>query len=103
MAQRVNADGIGVRGAHRPREGGEQLRLEQFVVGQSQRLGGDCVKALRSYDAYLRTNPAPAEQVKTKKNIERCEQDLKDRPPPVTEIAPPIVVEPGVAPAAIVR
>src|SRR5687767_4134452 len=45
-----------------------------YASAQSQRLGGDCATALRSYDAYLRTNPAEAEQVKAKANIERCEQ-----------------------------
>ena len=63
-----------------------------YASAQSQRLGGDCAKALRSYDAYLRTNPPEAEKVKARTNIERCEQDLKDRPPPVAEIAPPIQV-----------
>lgn len=72
-----------------------------YASAQSQRLGGDCAKALRSYDAYLRTNPAETEKVKARANIERCEQDLKDRPPPVAEIAPPIqVIEVPAPPAA---
>jgi tetratricopeptide (TPR) repeat protein len=69
-----------------------------YASAQSQRLSGDCVKALRSYDAYLRTNPAEPEQLKAKSNIERCEQDLKDRAPPVAEIAPPIAIVPVPAP-----
>lgn len=68
-----------------------------YASAQSQRLGGDCTKALRSYDAYLRTNPSKTEQAKTQKNIERCQQDLKDHPPiaePVTD--PTTILQPEI-------
>lgn len=45
-----------------------------YAVAQAQRLGGDCEKALLSYQAYLRTNPT--DPSKAQKNIERCQQDL---------------------------
>ena len=45
-----------------------------YAVAQAQRLGGDCEKALLSYEAYLRTNPADPSKAQT--NIERCQQDL---------------------------
>jgi len=51
-----------------------------WASGQALRLGGDCVKALRAYRAFLRTKPADETKVNT--NIERCEQYLKDHPPP---------------------
>ncbi|HUS32071.1 MAG TPA: hypothetical protein VMZ53_26410 [Kofleriaceae bacterium] len=50
-----------------------------YAAAQSQRLAGDCTNALLSYNAYLRTNPKDAERDKAQKNIERCEQDLKDK------------------------
>jgi tetratricopeptide (TPR) repeat protein len=62
-----------------------------YATAQSQRLGGQCEKALLSYDAYLRTNPPATERSKTEANIERCKQDLKDREAAVeaTQVAPP--------------
>lgn len=50
-----------------------------YASAQSQRLGGDCTKALQSYQAYLRANPPEAERAKATANIERCEQELRDR------------------------
>lgn len=79
-----------------------------YASAQSQRLGGDCTKALQSYQAYLRANPPESEKAKAQANIERCEQDLREReaaanadqisvpydvpappPPPPEEIPPP--------------
>ena len=67
-----------------------------YASAQAQRLAGDCTKALRSYRAYLRTNPSATDEEKAKKNIDRCEQDLKDHPPIVTPlgIAPAVVTPP---------
>jgi tetratricopeptide (TPR) repeat protein len=66
-----------------------------YASAQAQRLGGDCAKALLSYKAYLRTKPA--DESKALKNIERCEQDLKDHPPreAPTMIAP-LIPTPGI-------
>jgi len=50
-----------------------------YASAQSQRLGGDCTKALQSYQAYLRANPPESEKAKAQANIERCEQDLRER------------------------
>jgi tetratricopeptide (TPR) repeat protein len=71
-----------------------------YASAQALRLGGDCTRALRAYNAYLRTNPSAMEKDKTQKNIQRCEQDLKDHPPveeskvvpvttPVNPVTPP--------------
>jgi len=62
-----------------------------YATAQSQRLGGHCEQALLSYDAYLRTNPAPAERAKTEANTLRCQQDIKDREAAAlaTQVAPP--------------
>lgn len=67
-----------------------------YAIAQAQRLGGDCVKALRSYNAYLRTNPA--DDSKARANIARCEQDLKDHPPApdsLTIVPGPVVLPPS--------
>ncbi len=50
-----------------------------YASAQSQRLGGDCTKALQSYQAYLRANPPESERAKANANIERCEQELRER------------------------
>ena len=71
-----------------------------YATAQAQRLAGNCVKALLSYKAFLRTKPGDD---KAEKNIERCEQDLKDHPPPVeqtTTIPGPVVVPVPPAPVA---
>jgi len=78
--------------------------LYLYASAQALRLDGNCTRALRSYRAYLRTNPSPQDADKAQKNIDRCEQDLKDHPPvvdpkvgPVTPgIQPPI--QPGIQP-----
>lgn len=65
--------------------------LYLYASAQALRLGGNCTRALRSYNAYLRTNPSELDAQKTQKNIERCEQDIKDHPP----VADPTLVPPA--------
>lgn len=48
-----------------------------YASAQAQRLAGDCTKALLSYRAYLRTDPAAEKRDKTEKNIERCTAELQ--------------------------
>jgi hypothetical protein len=74
-----------------------------WASGQALRLGGDCVKALRAYRAFLRTKPA--DETKAQTNIERCEQYLKDHPPPPepTQGQPSTSQATTVAPTVIVR
>jgi tetratricopeptide (TPR) repeat protein len=67
--------------------------LYLYASAQALRLDGNCTRALRSYNAYLRTNPSELDAQKTHTNIERCEQHLKDHPP---------VVEPKVVPPSTV-
>ena len=50
-----------------------------YASAQSQRLGGNCTKALQSYQAYIRANPPESERAKAQANIDRCEQELRDR------------------------
>jgi hypothetical protein len=50
-----------------------------YAAAQAWRQGGDCEKALVSYRNYLRTNPGDTDRDKAQKNIDRCEQDLKDK------------------------
>lgn len=72
-----------------------------WASGQALRLGGDCVKALRAYRAFLRTNPP--DQTKVNTNIERCEQYLKDHPPPPEPGTTPTGPAAPVAPTVIVK
>lgn len=67
-----------------------------YAVAQSQRQAGDCPRALQTYQAFLRTNPADGERDKAEKNIERCEQDLRDKEAAVKpeEVRPPEPVPP---------
>jgi tetratricopeptide (TPR) repeat protein len=62
-----------------------------YAVAQSQRQAGDCAHALQTYQAFLRTQPAEGERDKAQKNIERCEQEIRDKEAAVKpeEIAPP--------------
>jgi len=76
--------------------------LYLYASAQALRLDGNCTRALRSYRAYLRTNPSPLDADKAQKNIDRCEQDLKDHPP-VTDprvVTPPLTTQPQVLPPA---
>ena len=74
-----------------------------YSIAQTQRLGGDCTKALRSYQAYLRTQPSAQQQTKAEANIARCEQELKDHPPvvPIAAPVPVAVAPPAPSPAMI--
>src|SRR5512135_754586 len=47
-----------------------------YAKAQAERLGGDCEKAIRSYNSYLRTNPTDPSLAQA--NIDRCEQYIKD-------------------------
>ena len=68
-----------------------------YASAQAQRLSGDCTKALRSYRAYLRTNPSASDEEKTRKNIDRCEQDLRDHPPaPDLHVVIPTTIVPAI-------
>jgi tetratricopeptide (TPR) repeat protein len=61
-----------------------------YAAGQAQRMAGDCTKAIRSYEAFLRTNPPQTEQAKAQKNIDRCGEDVKS----VSTIVDPNAVVP---------
>lgn len=68
-----------------------------YAVAQAQRLGGDCEKALLSYNAYLRTNPA--DPSKAQKNIDRCEQDLANHTVTRETVIQAPIIEAPVIPA----
>jgi tetratricopeptide (TPR) repeat protein len=50
-----------------------------YAVAQAQRLAGDCEKSVRSYRAYLRTQPAAEDRAKAETNLARCLDELKRR------------------------
>ncbi|HTL32082.1 MAG TPA: hypothetical protein VL326_03095 [Kofleriaceae bacterium] len=64
-----------------------------YAAAQAWRQGGDCEKALISYRNYLRTNPKARDQDKAQKNIDRCEQDLRDKQAAIDAAAQKIVKE----------
>lgn len=63
-----------------------------YAIGQAFRMAGDCAKAIRSYEQYLKTNPPEVEAEKARTNIERCKEDLAAQPPPAPDPPPPLVV-----------
>jgi len=64
-----------------------------YALAQSQRLSGDCDKAVRSYQAFIRAKPKADQIEKAQKNIDRCQEDIQARaagqaPPPPEDIPP---------------
>jgi tetratricopeptide (TPR) repeat protein len=60
-----------------------------YALGQAQRMKGDCRAAVASYRAYLRTSPPERAALPARQNLERCEQELANAPPPT-----PATIEP---------
>lgn len=62
-----------------------------YAIAQAHRLGGRCDLALDHYREFLDAKPSEKASEYARLNIERCEQELRDRPPepdpvpPVTE------------------
>jgi tetratricopeptide (TPR) repeat protein len=68
-----------------------------FNYAQAQRLGGLCEDAIRSYRAFLRSNPAPNWAATAQTNIDKCEKELAARPPAAAVAAPPPAAAPPAA------
>jgi len=60
-----------------------------YAIAQGFRLAGDCPKAIRGYEQYLKTNPPKVDAEKAHANIERC----KNEPPPTTTTTPTTTTE----------
>jgi tetratricopeptide (TPR) repeat protein len=65
-----------------------------YAIAQAFRLAGDCTKAIRAYEQYLKTNPVASEAEKARANIERCKTappppNAPPTPPPVVVVQPP--------------
>jgi tetratricopeptide (TPR) repeat protein len=58
-----------------------------YAIAQAERLNGDCRRAIRFYEAFLRTGPNERQAPSARQNIERCKAELM-RPPPTTQPAP---------------
>jgi tetratricopeptide (TPR) repeat protein len=65
-----------------------------YAIAQAFRLAGDCTKAIRAYEQYLKTNPVASEAEKARANIERCKTAPPPPPPPPNTPPPPAVVQP---------
>jgi tetratricopeptide (TPR) repeat protein len=71
-----------------------------YAIAQAERMNGDCRRAIRYYEAYLRTAPNELQARLARENIARCTEELRRSPPtsqpasaPV-DIAPPPVTPP---------
>lgn len=64
-----------------------------YALGQAQRMKGDCRAAVASYRAYLRTSPPERSAAPARQNLDRCERELANAPPPVAPAPPPAVVD----------
>lgn len=80
-----------------------------YALAQTQRLSGDCDKAVRSYEAFIRAKPKADQIEKAQKNIERCQEDIQARaagtaPPPPEDIPPlpPAPPEPPPEPKQVI-
>jgi tetratricopeptide (TPR) repeat protein len=57
-----------------------------YAIAQAERLNGDCRRAIRFYEAYLRTAPKQSQVLSARQNIARCTAELQ-RPAPATQPA----------------
>jgi hypothetical protein len=48
-----------------------------YAVAQSERLGSDCARAVRSYEAYLRSNPPASQAESARSNLAKCDEMLR--------------------------
>jgi tetratricopeptide (TPR) repeat protein len=70
-----------------------------YALGQAQRMNGDCRAAVASYRAYLRTSPPERAALPARQNLERCEAELANAPPPTPAIIEPQPATPPTAAA----
>jgi hypothetical protein len=70
-----------------------------YTIAQTARLGRDCRRAIRFYEAFLRTAPNERQALAARQNIERCTADLRSAPPGPEPASAPVVVAPLPAPA----
>jgi tetratricopeptide (TPR) repeat protein len=57
-----------------------------YAIAQAERLNGDCRRAIRFYEAFLRTAPKQSQGLSARQNIARCVAELQ-RPSPATQPA----------------
>jgi hypothetical protein len=67
-----------------------------YAIAQAERMNGDCGRAIRYYEAFLRTVPNDLQARLARENIDRCRADLRRSPPtdrpvsvPAAAVAPP--------------
>jgi tetratricopeptide (TPR) repeat protein len=74
-----------------------------YALGQAQRMKGDCKAAAASYRAYLRTAPPERAAAPARQNLERCERELANAPPPQPPAASVTLAQPALPVAAPAR
>ena len=77
-----------------------------YALGQAERMSGDCEKAIRSYDAFLQTNPPDRQAEPARQNLKRCREELAAKTPaaktPAAKPEPAPTPPPEPPPEAIV-
>jgi len=76
-----------------------------YAIGQAERMSGDCPRAVRSYEAFLRARPPEADAARARRHIAACRVDGPPASPPPASptTAPPEAVQapaPRPAPSA---
>jgi hypothetical protein len=71
-----------------------------YALGQAERMSGDCEKAIRSYDAFLGSNPPDRQAEPARQNLKRCQEQLAKKTPPPPEPKPEAMPEPMPAPVS---
>jgi tetratricopeptide (TPR) repeat protein len=64
-----------------------------YAIAQAERLNGDCRRAIRFYEAFLRTGPKEVQALSARQNVERCAAELRRAPPASQPASAPAVVE----------
>jgi tetratricopeptide (TPR) repeat protein len=69
-----------------------------YTIAQTARLSGDCRRASRFYEAFLRTAPNERQALAARQNLERCADELRRNPPPPVPASQPTAAPAAVAP-----
>jgi tetratricopeptide (TPR) repeat protein len=69
-----------------------------YAMAQAERLSGDCERAIRSYEAFLRASPPERQVESARQNIGRCREELNSQKPPLAPTLKPHKSSPAPAP-----
>jgi len=65
-----------------------------YAIAQAERMNGDCQRAIRYYEAYLRAGPNELQARLARENIERCTAELRRSPPASQPTSAPLDLAP---------